>query len=678
MSLIKELKRRNVIRVGLLYAVSAWLVLQVADVLAGLFALPDWSMRFVGFVLLLGFPIVVVFSWVFELTPEGLKREKEIAPEDSITAHTARRLDIAVIVLLAVAIGLFALDRFGTRQPIETTSPQALGPSADQSQPASERDRRSVAVLPFTNRSVEEDTALFVDGVHDDLLTQLAKIGELKVISRTSVMEYRDTIKNLREIGNELGVATIMEGAVQRAGDRVRINAQLIDAETDEHLWAETYDRELTAASIFDIQTEIARAIASALQTTLSSEEAERLERHPTDNLDALAAYQRARSLDDRGFFSNPDAIEAELREALRLDPDFAAAWAMLARNDLGQLWTGDDDPKRLESARDAITKGRAADPDAPELDVAEGYYHYWGFRNYAKALEVLERALVFYPNDADLQELVGFINRRAGNFDTALEHLHRAHELNPRSRGTVFSLGETYALIRETGRAEEWLQKLEELSPTGPRTYQLRGTILQDRRADPLAVARQFELAAHEARFLQIYHWNALLAAGEFEAALQHADFGDAAIHPHNVMLPSTARGFTHLIAGNREAAETDLLAGLESIERALSEKPEHFGYLKSHCQTLGALGRSEVADEVCARALEHVPDDAYDRHYHRVDIATGLAMAGRYEAALDLIEEGLESQAGPSRGYLSQQALLHDLHDLPRWQALIAEPDS
>jgi len=233
-------------------------------------------------------------------------------------------------------------------------------------------------------------------------------------------------------------------------------------------------------------------------------------------------------------------------------------------------------------------------------------------------------------------------------------------------------------ASLRETGRAEEWLRKLEKLAPTGTRTYQLRATTMQNRHADPLEVALQFELASHQSSFMQIDHWNALLAAAEFETALEHVDFGDAAISANLVALPSTIRGLTHLLAGDRDAAEADLLAGLESIDIALSENPQHFGYLKARCQTLGALRQPDQAAEACAEALKQVPNDAYDYNFHRTQIASGLALAGRHEAALDLIEAGFDDRAGPSRGYLSQYALFKGLHDLPRWQALIAAHDS
>jgi TolB-like protein len=360
MSLFAELKRRNVFRVVAMYAVLSWLLLQIAEVVFSFMGVADSAGRILIAYLAIGFIPVVLFSWVYEITPEGVKLESEVDRTQSITSHTAKKLDLAVIVMLLVALGIFLVERFSdSSDPAEQAKEEqapAASPAASQS---TSELARSVAVLPFTDRSSEPDPNRFVDGIHDDLLTQLAKIAAIKVISRTSVMEYRDTTKNLRQIGEELGVATIMEGAVQRIGNRMRINAQLIDASSDEHLWAESYDRELTAANVFDIQTEIARAIAAALEATLSPSEEKQLERRGTDNLEALAAYQRARRLYDRFAFSqNQSAVEAELEHVLALDPNFVSAWAYLARSRLARWWAGSEDPADLEGAWEAIEKG--------------------------------------------------------------------------------------------------------------------------------------------------------------------------------------------------------------------------------------------------------------------------------------------------------------------------------
>ena len=292
MSIYKELKRRNAFRVAVGYGVLVWLLLQIADVLMGTMGLPDiWGKAVLG-LLLIGFLPVLIFSWVYEMTPEGLKRENEISPETSITSHTARKLDITVIALLLIAIGVFAIDRF-------TSAPVTAVPAVTNTMPVPGAIP-VVAVLPLQALSTDDEGIFLASGLHDDLLTRLARLHAFKVISRTSVMEYANTTMNLRDIGAELGANFILEGGLQAIGGNVRINAQLIDAASDEHLWADTYNRELTTANLFDVQAEIAGAIANAMHATLSPKEIEQLGGVPTENLKAYEAHLRGREFRQR------------------------------------------------------------------------------------------------------------------------------------------------------------------------------------------------------------------------------------------------------------------------------------------------------------------------------------------------------------------------------------------
>jgi TolB-like protein/predicted Zn-dependent protease len=530
-------------------------------------------------------------------------------------------------------------------------------------------------VLPFTNRSAEADTAFFVDGVHDDLLTQLAKIGALKVISRTSVMEYRDTTKNLRQIGEELGVSTIMEGAVQRVGDRVRINAQLIDAETDEHLWAETFDRELSAQSVFELQSDIARAIANALQATLSPMEEERLGRALTNNLDALAAYQRARQLDDEVAFTGTDIATLEARRAVELDPQFTAAWALLARILLASWWSGNEDPRLREEAWQAIEAGRAIDPASLELRIAEGYYNYWGHRRYEQALEILEPALEIAPNDAELHEVLAYVNRRAGRFDQAVAYLLKAHELSPRSFSILYSVSETYALLRQQERSEFYLRKLEALAPTAPRTYQLRAKIALEFFGDFHEAAAQIGAAAHDIPWLMARYLDALMLSGQIEKALEIINgwgTDEKQVGRIFMLLPEVVRGKALFLSGRKTDAIATLKKAIARIDSALAEQPNHFGYLMARCQVLGYLGRSETVGQACQIAFDHFYDDAMDRNLVRTEIAAALAVGGDPEAALTFLEQVLSEQAGPTLIRMRASPVFVSLHDNPRWQAL------
>ncbi|NNL96480.1 MAG: hypothetical protein HKO64_12735, partial [Xanthomonadales bacterium] len=304
--LFQELKRRNVFKVGIAYAVTTWILLQLTDIVSDILVLPEWAPKLILLLLLVGFIPALIFAWAFEMTPEGIKLESEVSEDRSVTRRTGRKLDYAIMILLGLSLAYFiwesrfeqktaAYEQAAKNPPVSPQAEAPFEPVREISPEDAEINKNSIAVLPFTNRSADQADTYFTDGIHDDLLTQLSRIDAFSVISRTSVMEYRDTTKNLREIARELSVANIMEGAVQRAGDRVRINVQLIDAETDEHLWAEIYDRELTTENLFDIQSEIAENIADALKATLTDNEIATMANAPTDNVAAYDLYLQAR-----------------------------------------------------------------------------------------------------------------------------------------------------------------------------------------------------------------------------------------------------------------------------------------------------------------------------------------------------------------------------------------------
>ncbi|HQX26117.1 MAG TPA: hypothetical protein PLE37_14170, partial [Pseudomonadota bacterium] len=385
MSLFAELQRRNVIRMAGLYLVVAWLVVQVAETLLPIFGAPAWVLKTLVGLLAIGFVPTLVFAWLYELTPEGLKRDGEVPPDQSIAAQTAQRMDRLIGVALVAVVALVAADRYwprdrGAGRPIDTVAvvtgdapvPDAAPGSvatAPNAAAAAKSKQGSVAVLPFANRSAEPDTAYFVDGVHDDLLTQLSRNPDLKVISRTSVMEYRDTTKKMRQIGQELGVAHLLEGAVQRSGKRVRITAQLIDAASDEHLWAETFDRELTPENVFEIQTEIAVAIAGALGKTLASgATTPQATAAPTRNAKAWDLYLRARAQSGVGTGLDIAKVIAMYRQVLVEEPEFAQAMGELGFELTNSYWFETRRVAERDEARQWIDKALALEPDNPRL----------------------------------------------------------------------------------------------------------------------------------------------------------------------------------------------------------------------------------------------------------------------------------------------------------------------
>ncbi|TMJ55094.1 MAG: hypothetical protein E6G85_04250, partial [Alphaproteobacteria bacterium] len=435
-----ELKRRNVIRMAGLYLVGAWLVVQVAGTVLPMFGAPEWLPRSIVVLLAVGFVPAVIFSWVFQLTPEGLKREDDVAPERSITPQTGRRMDRVIIVVLVLALGYFAFDKFA----LAPRRKAALVSSALPNESKSVINAKSIAVLPFENLSEEKANAFFTEGVQDEILTDLAKIADLKVISRTSVMQYKSGApRNLREIAQQLGVANVVEGSVQRSGNRVRVNAQLVDARTDAHLWAQTYDRDL--ADVFAIQSEIAKAIADQLQAKLSPNEKKAIEQPPTTDLAAFDLYSHAKSLLLTAGFSvtgEPDlrkGIEL-LDEAVKRDPSFFDAYCQLAyaHEFLYAVRGSDHTSARLALAAAAVQAATRLRPDAAETHLARAQYLYYGLRDYAGALAELEIARRGLPNDPRLFELTGYILRRRGQQEEGLQNLQRAVELDPRNFYTL------------------------------------------------------------------------------------------------------------------------------------------------------------------------------------------------------------------------------------------------
>jgi TolB-like protein len=452
MSFFEELKRRNVIRVGIAYAVGSWLLAQAADLVLDVLGAPDIILRSLAAILALGLIPVVLFAWAFEMTPEGLKKEKEVDRTQSITHHTAKKLNYVTIGLLLGAIALVVLDRIlpnGTvSHPAASVSSTVIpaddGVRRDQrhagdANRASAEDpappEKSIAVLPFANRSNLNDDLFFTDGIHDDLLTQLAKVGDLTVISRTSVMEYRDTNKNLKEIGAELNVNTILEGGVQKVGNRVRVTAQLIEVATDNHLWAESFDRELTAENIFELQSEIARNIVRAIAAELTPEEELLLSEVPTQNLAAYEAYLRAREVFYGANYARSQEVAALpwLEKAIALDPDYAQAHALLSAIYGQTYWRGvDTSEAMLEKYRRTLDRAIAANPGSPEALRAMANYHYRVENQYQKSLDLLEHALEHAPGNVDLHGDKALSLRRLGRWDESIASFRKATELDP------------------------------------------------------------------------------------------------------------------------------------------------------------------------------------------------------------------------------------------------------
>src|ERR1700726_2000263 len=415
---VSELRRRNVYKVAVAYAVVAWLLIQAASILFPTFDAPASAMKILVVILAIGFPIALAFSWAFEITPEGIKRESEIESDKTITHQTGRKIVALTIALAVIAAGLLAFQLFRAKSTTPLTN------SAGQANPISDK---SVAVLPFENLSDEKSNAYFADGIQDEILTRLSKIASLKVISRTSTQKYKSAPDNLREIGKQLGVANLLEGSVQKAGNAVHINVQLIKAATDGHLWAESYDRELQ--NIFGVEGEVAGKIAEALDAKLSGAEKKALAVRPTSNVTAYDAYLHGRSIEATRFdISGEQQVSSDYARAVQLDPNFALAWARLAivRSFL-YFNTIDRATNSPAAVKEAADRAMALQPELGEAWIAQGIYRYQVAHDFPGALEAYAEAGKRVPNSAEVFGEMAFVERRMGRWDDAVSHFRKA-----------------------------------------------------------------------------------------------------------------------------------------------------------------------------------------------------------------------------------------------------------
>jgi TolB-like protein/tetratricopeptide (TPR) repeat protein len=466
-SFFAELKRRNVLRVAAAYAVVAWIIIEAGSVLLPTFGASESAFQLYVLVVLAGFLASLVLAWVFEMTPEGVKLEKNVDRSESTTVRTGRTMDFAIIGLLIIALGI-------------SVTLNVTGMRDSDLMPAATVNRLSIAVLPFTSRSTDPENELFADGIHDDLVTRLANIGALKVISRTSVMEYRNTTKNLRQIAVELGVGTVLEGAVQRVGDNVRINAQLIDATTDQHLWAKTYDRQFSVQNIFAIQSEISEAITGALRATLTSEEHTRLANVPTENMGAYSLAVRGRAnLYKRRLETLLQARE-QFEQATELDPDYAEAYAGLADSVL-LLFNNHAAISREEMlavAEPALDTALSLDPDLADAYASLGLLkqQIWGETRTGPELAEAEaaflRAIELNPNHPRAYMWFATVRTQQQRFDEAIELYHQALRVDPLGRIPLTNLPGLYAQMNRNDDALDLYLKAVHIHPEWPTVY--------------------------------------------------------------------------------------------------------------------------------------------------------------------------------------------------------------
>ena len=696
-----ELRRRNVIRVGVAYGIVGWVLTEIASVIFEAFAFPPWAIQlFISFILL-GLPMALIFAWAFEMTPEGLKREKEVDRSQSITPQTGRKLDFIIIGLLVVALGYFVATH------------DWRGESATDVTASADSGRQSIAVLPFTNRSPDPDNAFFADGVHDDLLTHLSAIAALKVISRTSVLQYRDTTKTIPVIADELGVATVLEGAVQRAGDSVRVNVQLIDADSDEHLWAQTFDRELSAANIFAIQSEIAQSIASALQTALTPAEQEKLATAPTNSLEAYDAYLIGRQRLATRNVSNLEAAAEYFKKALEADPDFALALIGLTdsyflQTSYGNFPTADyhaiaepsiakalnidnslaeayaslgalrQDQLRLEESEAAYKRVLELNPNYTQV------YHWYGnllaeLGRYDEVLFMRQKAIELDPFSPLMRnmyaegfvrsgdfgegiaqhkkaleidpEFQGSLRRIAwiydlayGQFDEAIRWSKRSYELDPDSALTMVAIGFDYLNLLDDATAEEWIERAIERAPDNSFSY-LGGSFLARFRGDLEAVS------AHSARLLELRPRTGMALRYFRDRDIENGDFALAR--------ERYAAAFPELFQDDAP----DVHSG-------------NYGEAIDLYPVLVATGETELAEHLIDKSLAYMKEKIRGGIYgFRTYDVTAHALLGDTRQALSLLRQATDEGVISGWWYWDRDPDLASLHDEPEFKAILAD---
>src|SRR5437870_2691245 len=473
-SFFAELKRRNVYKVAIAYAVVAWLLIQAASIFLPAFNAPQWAMQIVILILVVGFPIALAFSWAFEITPEGIKRESEVTADESITHHTGRKIVALTIVLAVVATGLLIFQFVRAR----STSPSAATIS-----------NKSIAVLPFDNLSGDPQNAYFSEGVQDEILTRLAKIAELKVISRTSTQRFKSAPNDLRQIAQQLGVANILEGSVQKANNQVRVNVQLINALTDAHLWADTYDRKLT--DIFAVETEIAKAVADVLQAKLTGSEQHVIAARPTANAEAHQLYLKGRFFWNKRTGSDLKKSIDYFEQAIAADPNYALGYAgvadayvFLPGYTAGA--PGDYYPKAKAAAKKALELDETLAEAHTTLALAIWYYDF----DFKQANREFQRAIELNPNYATGHQQYGNNTLSAlGRFDDAIAEGKRAVELDPLSLVINADLCMNYYYARHHDEAIEQLRKTLEMDPGYYYAHLVLGQVLDAKGARDAAI---------------------------------------------------------------------------------------------------------------------------------------------------------------------------------------------
>src|SRR6266536_1084243 len=630
-----ELKRRNVYRAAVLYGMGAWLLAQITTQIFPFFNVPNSAVRFVIVALVLGFPIAIALAWIYELTPEGIVRTEDVDPVTQ--RQFGRKVNFVIIGVLLLVIAMLVYQRLPFRADTGKAIPE-----------------KSIAVLPFANLSDEQTNAFFADGVQDDILTSLAEINDLRVISRSSVMQFRDLgARNLREIATTLGVANILEGSVRREGDRVVVNVQLIDARNDRHIWAHRYDRTLTDS--LGLQGELAREIADALRASLSADEKARVAIKPTQNADAYVFYLRANQIS-----RNPDTLledyktdEQLYRQAIALDPGFALAHARLASVSAEIFHYYEPTDAWKSKARAEAETALRLQPNLAEAHFALGQCIYWMDQDYDRALEQFEIASRLSPSNGDIGRLIAAIKRRQGKWQESLEEYERVARIDPQNPNTVRELLFTNTAMRRWPKAAQWAERLRTLAPAslvakiqcGYVDFWWKGnTRLMKSLLDQVPSGVDPDGVVTGCR------WDAAMLKRDYSAAknlLQTSSVNEVSYTNGGPTPKIFLEGCTYLAQGDNVSAQKAFEVARPAFETSVKEAPENAERHANLGWFYAFMGRKDDAIREGQRAVELKPEskDAVDSAIMTCYLALIYARLGENDLAIPLIERLLKT---------------------------------
>ena len=573
--------------------------MQVADVVFPALDIPERAIRYVLIAAVLGFPAALVFGWFFDISADGIRRTAPAGPDDD-EFRSLQRSDYLILAALAAVAAIIIYNAANKVVDIPDGPPM-------------------VAVLPFVAASLAGDSDFFAVGVHDDLLTQLSKLQSIRVISRTSVLEYKDVERNIREIGAELGADAIMEGGVQIAGERIRINAQLIDARTDEHLWAETYDRELTASNIFDVQSEIARAITSALHATLTEQDVGQINEIPTDNLAAYRAYRKALEF-PRATWRNME-YRALLEEAVALDPKFTRAWALLVGHLSHANFYNDNDPAEVVRAEEILETIRRLAPGSADDYLARALYTYYTIRDFDQARVLIDRATELAPSDVKLLEITSWIQRRQGDQEGRVETFRQLRELDPKDPNWFAAIVNSLMIVHRYDEAQK------ELSLS---------------KLDSVSIARQrnlLELRNHK----DIDRW----AVRELEILDEFGHRKELVIRYETLIARRDFAGAARFLDGKSDPDFPDGIPFGSDVELGTLESAWFLGEVDQHAALV-----QELIDRM---EKSRQPNGEFEFPGTNIHLAGVLAFAGRYEEATNYMRRGIRGLSEDLAGLMS-----------------------